>query len=104
MKLRPYCPECNIRIVTDGPQKSTRSQSKASTQAPDLRNTAADTSMLSQSVVDTPTVIVNSNESLKDMISSIVTAQQSQLLSALSAQISQLVEINVQACFTRQMN
>lgn len=113
LKLRPYCPECNVRIVNDGSQKNTRSQTKTPTQTPDLRNTSlnismgnatGDTSMLTQSVVETSAASAGSNESLKDMISSIVTAQQFQLLTALSAQISKLVETNVQACFSRLNN
>ncbi|XP_046802604.1 uncharacterized protein LOC124418880 [Lucilia cuprina] len=112
LKTRPFCPVCNTRIVNDPPVTpiATRSRTMASTSAQSggqqpmdstipEENTGTDSSTLNSSVleqmiVNQPTVSVN--ESFRDMIASIVSDQQAQLLSSLSSRISSLVETAIE--------
>lgn len=102
IKLRPFCPVCNARIFSEGPVKSTRAQNKD----PNTEETNA--SQIPGSTVSnvaardpSPTVPVApaavSADSLRDMISTIVSAQNAQLLATLNSHISALVEQNVRS-------
>lgn len=109
-KLRPFCPVCNCRLLTEPPTPSssgitTRSQAKStSSQIPHPRvsedRTAPATATLPTPGCPENTMTVRPSE-LQEIISSIVTAQQTQLFANLSDQISRLVQTNIESRFSR---
>lgn len=106
-KLRPYCPLCNCRLLTEPPTPSstgvtTRAQAKTSTthvRASEDNTASVPTSLTTPIGPENP-VTVRPSE-LQDIISSIVTAQQTQLFANLSDQISRLVQTNIESRFSR---
>lgn len=109
-KIRPYCPICNSRLFSDPVTPSTsgactRSQARA-TSIQSVSNQANEDPPSSASTIPTGTNVsentVNVRPSeLQDMISSIVSAQQAQLLASLGNQISRLVQSNIESQFSR---
>lgn len=101
IKIRPYCPVCNVRIVNDQPQvgvvvRSTRSQSKSTSHTHEQDNSFNTGASGSNKVEDTsqnnqPVTL----ESVQEMVRSLISSQQSQIISTLSNQISKLVETQV---------
>lgn len=101
VKIRPYCPVCNTRLLSEPPTPSgstTRSQTKAQNVA-SSKPTDSQHAHPAPTVTQTPTTGIGessvSADDLQAMISSIVATQQAQLLSSLSDQIARLVQTNL---------
>lgn len=116
LKLRPFCPVCDERVVSDGPQKNTRAQTLPGAQgneSDNVANAASVSGATGNSVINPTIPTLNSQavlptatpairpitqvippeakiENLHEIIASIVAAQQSQLLSTLSSQMAAL--------------
>lgn len=110
LKTRPFCPVCSTRIVNDPPSDGVPTRSKnsgpGSTDGPaGSQNTALvesekldsegavgfNAGVLNTSIRgQTKGTVTQTNESLREMITCIVSAQQAQLFATLSTQISNL--------------
>lgn len=109
-KIRPYCPLCNTRLYSEPPTPSssgacTRSQARSASVQP-AGNQPIEEQSSSASTMPTNAGVVDSGASirpgdLQHMISSIVSAQQAQLLSSISNQVSRLVQSNIESQLSR---
>lgn len=108
-KMRPYCPVCNARLHGDGQGVGsagvkTRSQKKnTGNQASNEQgNEQASTSAAvgnGGAATDSSTAV--NPDALKEMVTSVVSAQQSQLFSSLSDQMSKLIQTNIEVSLSR---
>lgn len=106
MKSRPFCPICNVRVLSEPPTPgtTTRSQSKSqntiSNRIPESQPSQPVPSVTQPSTQNTGESSIRP-EDLQGMISSIVSAQQAQLLASLSDQIARLVQTNIESRLSR---
>lgn len=105
VKIRPYCPTCNTRLLIDPPPTpsgvKTRSQGKHLTGTQIVHQTSGgvtESDVASGSGRDQTSLDPNS---LSQMITSIVAVQQTQLFSDFSNQIAKLVRTNIEAGLSR---
>ncbi|XP_073835483.1 uncharacterized protein [Musca autumnalis] len=101
IKTRPYCPICNVRIGTDpstpsSSQVTTRSQSK---QANSHTSSGADHINTNENSGNNFNIAVEiaQSEQISQLVADSVSAQQEQMLAALSVQMTQLIEHQVSA-------
>lgn len=109
-KTRPYCPVCNSRLLCEPPTPSasgitTRAQSRATSVQPATNRSNTEQSAVaavnpSGTNVSDNSVNIRPGE-LQEMISSIVSAQQAQLLASLGDRISLIVQNNIESRFSR---
>lgn len=109
-KIRPFCPVCNSRLLSEPSTPSTsgittRSQTKVASVQKSIDRTTEEQSSSAVTVTGSGNVQNNSvnihPNDLQQMIASIVSAQQAQLLSSLSDQISRLVQNNIESRISR---
>lgn len=109
-KIRPYCPVCNTRLLSEPPTPSssgatTRSQSKT-IPAKQTNNQSVEDQSSSAAVATGDGNAVDNSVSIRpsehqEIISSIVSAQHARLVASLKDQISRLVQDNVESRLSR---
>lgn len=105
VKTRPFCPICNSRVASDSTDTGT-SQITTRAQAKQIGNPpppAAANTVQGDSASNTSIGVVDQTERITQLVTNIVSAQQVQFMTTLTAQLSQLIEGNIASSLSRLM-
>lgn len=106
VKTRPYCPVCNMRIVSEQKTPST-SQVQTRSQARATNNPVGSESVTSRdnnpNNDPSDATDVTQTERITQLVTNIISSQQPQLIATLGAQMSQLIENQIAVSLSRLM-